>query len=109
MNLIAAIRAGVPGIILTALFLIIHSYMFFLDRKVLNNDGIVGLPLMNVAGISTSTPAALVTLYPVLETYSTSATSEILLVCVITSILTPIIAHWQFNRYYGREPREVTV
>jgi hypothetical protein len=33
--------------------------------------------------------------------YVSGATSQVMLVCVITSILTPIITQWQYKRYYG--------
>ena len=46
-----------------------------------------------MAGVSTATPT-------ILGSYVSSATSQVLLVCVITSILTPIIAQWQYKRYY---------
>lgn len=104
MNLITALQSGVSGLVLTVIFLMINSYLFFLDHKVLKNDGVVGLALLNVAGVSTSTPAILVALYPaLLGGLATEATSQILLVCVITSILTPIITQWQYKRYYGQD------
>ena len=101
MNLVVALQAGGSGLILTILFLLINSYLFFLDSKILKNDGIVGIGLTNVAGVSTATPAIIGLMYPtILGSYVSSATSQVLLVCVITSILTPIIAQWQYKRYY---------
>lgn len=102
MDLIAAIKAGGPGLILTAIYILVHSYLYFLDYKVLNNNGIVGIALISVAGVSVSTPAVLGRLYPELVgNFVVDATSQLLLVCVITSILAPIVSQWQYRRYYG--------
>ncbi len=104
MNLLEALRSGIPGVILTVLFLILNSYLFLMDDKLMNNDGIVGISLTNVAGVSTSTPAIIGAMYPaILGSYVTGATSQVLLVCVITSILTPLVAKWQYHRYYNTE------
>lgn len=60
------------------------------------------IPLISVAGVSVSTPAVLGRLYPELVgTYVVDATSQLMLVCVITSILAPIISQWQYRRVYG--------
>lgn len=64
MNLVAAVRAGAAGILLTIIFLVLNSYLFILDHKILKNDGVTALALTNVAGLSTSTPAVIAALYP---------------------------------------------
>ena len=56
MNLVVALQSGVSGLLLTAIFLAINSYLFVLDNKIMKNDGVVELALLNVAGVSTSTP-----------------------------------------------------
>lgn len=105
MNLVAAVRAGAAGILLTIIFLVLNSYLFILDHKILKNDGVTALALTNVAGLSTSTPAVIAALYPaIVGEYVSSATSQILLAAVVTSILTPIVTQWQYKRYYGTEP-----
>lgn len=103
MNLVVALQSGVSGLLLTAIFLAINSYLFVLDNKIMKNDGVVGLALLNVAGVSTSTlPAVIGALFPAMAaSYVSGATSQVMLVCVITSILTPIITQWQYKRYYG--------
>lgn len=105
MNLVTALESGVSGLVLTILFLLINSYIFFLDNKILKHDGVVGLSLLNVAGVSTSNPAILAGMYPaLLGTYTSAATSQVLLVCVITSILTPVLVQWQYKRHYKTSP-----
>lgn len=105
MNLVEALKAGGSGFVLLIMFLVINLYIIFLDNKVLKNDGIVGFALLNVAGVSTSTPAVIGALYPALAgSYVSGATSQVLLVCVVTSILTPILTQWQYKRVYGKLP-----
>ena len=107
MNLVDALKAGGAGFVLLIMFLVINLYIIFLDNKVLKNDGIVGFALLNVAGVSTSTPAVIGALYPALAgSYVSAATSQVLLVCVVTSILTPILTQWQYKRVYGKLPVE---
>lgn len=102
MDLVAAIKAGGPGLILTVVFILLNSYLFFLDYNVLGNNGVVGLALISVAGVSVSTPAVLGSLYPeIVGNYVLDATSQLLLVCVITSILAPIASQMQYKHYYG--------
>ncbi len=105
MNLVEAIKAGGSGLILLAMFYVLNYYVFILDNKILKNDGIVALGLWNVAGVSTSTPAVIIGLYPaIVGQYGSAAISQVLLVCVITSVLTPVIAQFQYKRYYGKLP-----
>lgn len=102
MDLVAAVKAGGPGLILTAVFILLNAYLYFLDYNILGNNGVVGLSLISVAGVSVSTPAVLMTLYPeIVGNYVVDATSQLLLVCVITSILAPIASQWQYKRVYG--------
>lgn len=102
MDLVAAVKAGGPGLILTVVFILLNSYLYFLDYNILGNNGVVGLALISVAGVSVSTPAVLASLYPELVgVYAVDAMSQLLLVCVITSILAPIISQRQYKRFTG--------
>lgn len=103
MNLVVALKAGGPGLILTVVFILLNAYLYFLDYNILDNNGVVGLALISVAGVSVSTPAVLGGLYPELVgTFVVDATSQLMLVCVITSILAPIISQRQYRRVYGK-------
>jgi len=92
LNLIEAVQAGFGGIILAILFYIISVPLVFIDRYLLGHDGTVGGTFMTVAGLSVSTAAILGNIYPdVLGPYVTSAASQVLLVVVVTSVITPFI------------------
>lgn len=99
LNLIESLRAGGGGIILALLFYAINVSMLVIDKFVLKNDGAVGATFMTVAGLSVSTAAILGSIYPdVLSEYVTAAASQVLLVVVITSVITPFIVAKLSNR-----------
>lgn len=92
LNLIDALQAGGGGLILAVLFYIINFSMLLIDRFVLKNDGIVGATFMTVAGLSVSTAGLVGAIYPeLLGDYVGAAASQVLLVVVVTSVITPFI------------------
>lgn len=103
MNLIEAAQSGVSGIILTIIFLVLMSPMYFIDKNMLGYDGVSGIGMMSVAGMTTAVPAAIVSAFPHLEPYLGSAIAQVLLACVITSILIPTLAQRQYKNVYGEE------
>lgn len=102
INLIEAAQSGVYGVILAVVYYFIWSTQFKLDEKILKNDGVVGLSMVSVAGLSASTPAVLAQMNPALEPFVTAATAQILTAVVITSIITPILVKRQFVKNYGQ-------
>ena len=74
------------------MFYAINVSMLVIDKFVLKNDGAVGATFMTVAGLSVSTAGILGSVYPdLLGEYVTAAASQVLLVVVITSVITPFI------------------
>jgi 2-keto-3-deoxygluconate permease len=105
LNLIESFRAGFGGIILAILFYIINFGILLIDRFVLKNDGTVGATFLTVAGLSVSTATILGQIYPdVLGPYVTAAASQVLLVVVVTSVITPFIVAKLANRENKMEP-----
>ena len=92
MNFIEAIKAGVPGILMTAFFLVVTlPVTYFFEKRILKGEGYSAIGLSTIAGVSTATPAAVAAAIPELQPYVTSATAIILTGVVITSILAPIL------------------
>ena len=90
--MIDALQAGGGGLILAVLFYIINFSMLLIDRFVLKNDGTVGATFMTVAGLSVSTAGLVGAIYPeLLGDYVGAAASQVLLVVVVTSVITPFI------------------
>ncbi|WP_161878198.1 2-keto-3-deoxygluconate permease [Alkalibacterium sp. MB6] len=95
LNIIEAVRAGIPGLILTLIYIIASSILVITDRMVLKNDGLYGLSLVTVAGLTTSVPALIAHSYPPLQPYVSAATAQILFAVIITCVGAPIvIAKW---------------
>lgn len=92
LNLIDALKAGGGGLILAIVFYAINITMLLIDKFVLKNDGSVGATFMTVAGLSVSSAGLLGAIYPdVLGEYVSAAASQVLLVVVATSVITPFI------------------
>lgn len=93
MNFIEAIKSGVPGILMTAFFLVVTlPIIFMFEKRVLKGEGYSSIALTTIAGVSTSTPAAVAVALPELQPYVTSATAIILTGAVITSIVAPFLS-----------------
>lgn len=91
VDLIEAIRSGLPGLLLTVFFVLTMSTVVVLDRNILKNDGLYGMALITVAGLSTTSPAIVATTFPQVSQYVSGATTQVLLVAVLTSVLVPIV------------------
>lgn len=91
MNLIDALSAGMSGLLLTVLFLSLMSLLYLADTKLLKSDGISGLAMMSVAGVSTIAAPAIAEAFPQVSADVLEANSQILFASIITSILIPMI------------------
>lgn len=99
MNIQAAIQSGLPGILMTVLFLIAMLGLFVFDNSVTkNNHGIDGLAIWNVAGVSVANPAAIAAALPQFSDDVASATAIVMMACIITSILSPIVAKIRYEQ-----------
>lgn len=98
LNLFEAIEAGIPGLLLTIIFIIISIPLFFVDRG-LGYEGITGVSMMTIAGMSTAVPASLAAIFPELQQYVTSATAQVLLVVLITAFLAPFLSQKVYEKY----------
>ena len=98
LSLVEAVQAGFPGLLLAIIFIILSIPYFFLDRG-LGYEGISGISMITVAGVSTAVPASLAAIFPELQQYVGSATAQILLVVLITAFLTPFLSQKIYDKY----------
>lgn len=100
MNLGDAIKSGIPGIVMAIIFAIFMLPLVFFDKKISPKDnGIYGAAIWNVAGMSVANPAIIATaLGGVYLEQTTSATAIVMMVCIITSILSPILAKKLYDK-----------
>lgn len=94
MNLFSAVNSGVSGFIMTVIFLALMLPLILMDKFVFKkNNGVDGVAIWNVAGMSIGNPAAIALAFPALfGDQVQSATAIVAMVCIITSILSPIVA-----------------
>lgn len=98
-NIIEAFRSGLPGLIMTIIFLIFFSSLFLVDRYVLKNNGITGLAMTIVAGTSASSGAALTAAYPELLPYLGNSVAIVVFAFIITALLIPSLTSWYHGKY----------
>lgn len=92
INLIAAFKAGLEGIILTVMFYVISFPLLWLfETKVLKESGITTFAISSIAGLSVSVPSLIAAADPSVADIASVAVAQIALGVVITSIITPYI------------------
>lgn len=99
LNLVTALQAGVAGIILSVMFLIINVViMLFVDRVINRRPGYAAVAWCSVAGIAMAVPAMLSNMPEYAETLPT-ASAQIGLCLIITSIATPFLTKWVVDKW----------
>jgi 2-keto-3-deoxygluconate permease len=89
LNFLTAIRAGAAGIILSAVYLVIHCViMLFTDKVVARQPGYASMAMCSIAGIAMVIPFML---GPAYAEYQDAAVAQIACAMVITSIISPLL------------------
>ncbi|MSS77454.1 2-keto-3-deoxygluconate permease [Anaerococcus sp. WCA-380-WT-2B] len=92
INIIEALKAGPQGILVTILFyLLIFPPIFFYERKILKENGITTFGISSIAGLSVSVPTIIAHTDKSIGLIANTATAQIALGVVLTSIITPIL------------------
>ncbi len=94
MNLMDAVSSGLSGLVMAGLFMVLMLPLILFDKYVTKvNDGVDGVAIWNVAGMSVANPAIIGAALPVaFATQVTSATAIVMMVCIITSLASPALA-----------------
>ncbi|KAA9298554.1 MULTISPECIES: 2-keto-3-deoxygluconate permease [Aerococcus] len=94
MNLMDAISSGLSGLLMAVIFMALMFPLILFDKYVTKvNDGVDGVAIWNVAGMSVANPAIIGAALPaVFATQVTSATAIVMMVCIITSLASPALA-----------------
>ena len=100
VNLFTAAKAGLSGILVGVIYLIITiPIVLFVDRTILKRPGYAGVAYSSVAGISVSVPAIIATIMPEYRAYAEVATAQAALAMIVTCIAAPIITKWAVDKY----------
>ncbi len=92
INIVVALKSGVSGIVLTAIFYLVCLFpLLILDRKVGKRPGYAAIAMSSVAGLSISVPSLAAEMSKVYAPFMDVAMSQIALASIITSVITPMI------------------
>lgn len=98
MNLIEGVQSGVYGLLLVFVFYFFMSPLYLTDKNLLKKDGVVGLSMTSVAGVSASFPAIIAQANPALSPFVAGATAQIVTATIITALLTPVLVRKIYNK-----------
>jgi 2-keto-3-deoxygluconate permease len=103
INLITAVKAGLGGILLAALFLICSVPIFFVaDKTLLRRPGYAGVAFASMGGVSISAPGVIATVYPEIaeiEGIVSAASGQIALAFVLVAAICPILTRKVVEKY----------
>lgn len=93
INLITAAKAGLSGIILAAIFIVVHVIVMALvgDKIILRKPGWCGMAFSGISGVACSVPALMAANHAEYAPYVETATAQVALALLITCIVIPII------------------
>lgn len=90
INLISAFKAGISGVVLAFIYLIIQiPAMLFADKIIGKNPGYSGISMCSIAGTALTVPVLLTG--AVYESYASDALAQIALCLLVTCIITPFL------------------
>ena len=94
LNLVTAAKAGLAGILLSILYLVLNvPLMLFADRKLTKRPGYAAVAWCSVAGIAMTVPAMASSIPEYAETIGVAG-AQIGLCMIITCIVSPFLTKW---------------
>lgn len=102
IDLVEVAKSAFLGMILVAIYYLVMSPIYLVDKKILKQDGVAAVSMLSIAGISVSTPAMLAVAYPDIVPYLSSATGQLLTAAVFTSVSTSFIVKKIYTSTYGK-------
>ena len=99
LNLVTAAKAGLAGILLAILYLILNvPFMLFADRVITKRPGYAAVAWCSVAGISMTVPGMVAELPEYADTVATAG-AQIGLCMIITCIVSPFLTKWVVDKW----------
>lgn len=96
INLVTAVKAGLPGLLLAVAYIVIHSIMLIADKGINKRPGYCATAMCSVAGIALIVPTMLGEAY---AEYIAVAVPQIAMCIIITSIASPYITKWVVKKW----------
>lgn len=99
VNLIEAFRSGLSGVLLTVIFFAVNlPVMLLVDKLVLKRPGYAATAFTGIGGIAVGIPAIIAQSLPEYAPYVATASSQLSLTVVLTSVMIPIFTKLVMSR-----------
>src|SRR6476646_10195712 len=107
INLSAVVTAGIPGVVLGVMVVIITGTVCILADRLLGGSGIAGAAASSTAGNSAAVPKAVAMADPTYAAIAPIATPiQVAASVIVTAVLTPILTSYVFKRVQRQRASE---
>ncbi len=106
LSLDMLLKAGLPGILLGVLTVVVGGFFNILSDKASGGTGVAGAASSSTAGNAVATPAAVAMVDPSLATVASIATPQVAASTITTAILVPILTTFVAKRNKKKELRK---
>lgn len=92
INLIAAVKAGLGGLLCAVLFYVLTWIpLYWAEKRMLKREGLVATAMSAIASFTATVPGIAAAANPVFEPYVETAVAQIALASLITCLVTPVL------------------
>ncbi len=106
INLSAVVTAGLPGVALGVMVIVITGTVCILADRLLGGSGIAGAAASSTAGNSAAVPKAVAMADPSFAAIAPIATIQVAASVIVTAVLTPILTSFVYKRVQRQRARE---
>ena len=105
INLSAVVTAGLPGVALGVMVIVITGTVCILADRLLGGSGIAGAAASSTAGNSAAVPKAVAMADPSFAAIAPIATIQVAASVIVTAVLTPILTSYVYKRVQRQRAR----
>jgi 2-keto-3-deoxygluconate permease len=109
INLSAVVTAGLPGVALGVVVLVVTGTVCILADLLLGGSGVAGAAASSTAGNSAAVPKAIAMADPTYASIAPAATVQVAASVIVTAVLTPILTSYVFKRVQQRRAAQAAV
>ncbi|MHD0318216.1 2-keto-3-deoxygluconate permease [Fusobacterium sp. THCT1E2] len=108
INLVMLIKAGIPGVILGLMTVIIGGIFNILSDKITGGSGIAGAAISSTSGNAVATPLAIAAMDPRLLETAKIATAQVAASTILTAFLVPVLTTYVY-KYNQRKKESIQI